>query len=99
MDINRYLTMTCSYEKNEGYDEEFMTAGYAAAVTIPCFRYGDIRNIRTVDAQDNMSDQTYLIAEHVKAGDKIDGQVVRRVFEIPDFDGTNCLYEAHVLKE
>lgn len=98
MDIEKYLTMKCIWEKNEEYDEEFMTVTLAAPVEISCFKYGDIRNIRTTDMQDNMSDQTYLVTEHVKVGDKIDGQTVRRVFEVPDFDGTMTLYEVHVLR-
>lgn len=97
MDIDSYMTMTCSYEKKLEEDSEMLTPTYDTAVNIKCFRYGDTRNIRGAFEHANFSDQTYLLAQEVFVGDKIDGQVVASVFLVPDFDGSSQLYEVHLM--
>lgn len=96
MDIESYLTMKCVYEKRIPEDAEFMTEEFAAAREIACFRYGDRINLLTSDTVDRLSAQTYLVVEDVKPGDKIDGQLVSVVNDVPDFDGSNQLHEVHV---
>ena len=97
MGIESDLTMSCSYEKKLEEDSEMLTPTYDTAVNIKCFRYGDTRNIRGAFEHANFSDQTYLLAQEVFVGDKIDGQVVASVFLVPDFDGSPYLYEVHLM--
>lgn len=99
MDANKYLTKTCMWEHAAETDAEFLSPVYSESEQIQCFKYGDIKNIRTSDTVDDLSDQTYLVTAPVKAGDKIDGQMVKRVGEYYDFDGTIVMYEVHVLRE
>ena len=99
MDINEYLTMKCTYAAVSEYDSEFRTPTFSAEEEIPCFKYGDKVNLYTPDTRTSLSDQTYLLAQRVNPGDKIDGQIVKSCFEYPDFDGSDTLFEVKVALE
>lgn len=99
MDISSDLTMKCTYQPVSGLDPEFRTPTFGAEEEKPCFRYGDKVNIITADTKDVLSDQTYLLDFRPNPGDLIDGQVVKSVYEYPDFDGSDQLFEVKVTVE
>lgn len=98
MTIDSYLTMECNWTKKGNIDPEFRTPTLDETVEIACFKYGSTLGIRTSDTNTEMSDMTYLVKENVQVGDKIDNQIVRNVVMIPEFNGTEVLYEVHVMK-
>ena len=97
MDIDKYLTMKCSWEQKTGSNERFMTDTYAAAQDIDCFVYGDIVNLRYSTEKADLSGQTILVKADVNVGDKINGQLVKKVLPYPDFDGAILYKEVHIM--
>lgn len=99
MDIESYLTMKCLYKPVLEQDAEFLTPTFGEEVEKPCFKYGDRINIFTADTKDSLSAETYLMSFRPNPGDLIDGQVVKSVYEYPDFDGSDQLFEVKVTAE
>lgn len=99
VDIGSYLTMKCRYKAVSEVDPEFRTPTFGEEQEKPCFKYGDKVNVLTADTKDVLSDQTYLLDFRPSPGDLIDGQVVKSVYEYPDFDGSDQLFEVKVTAE
>lgn len=87
------MVMTCKWEKNLGVDEDTHMPIFGEAVDIKCFSYGKNIFIRQDTSSATVSAKAYIVTDLVKVGDKIDGQVVKSVDNIPDFDGTVPLFE------
>lgn len=98
MDIDSYLVMECTWTKNLGKTgpKQMDTFDYANTKTVKCFKYGKILSIRDGDKSLNISAQVYLVKEDIKNNDLIDGQVVKGVSPVPDFDGTSLLKEVYI---
>lgn len=87
------MVMNCKWEKNLGVDEDTHMPSFGEAVDIKCFSYGKHIFIRQDTSSATVSAKAYIVTDLVKVGDKIDGQVVKSVDNIPDFDGTVPLFE------
>ncbi len=93
MNYEDYMVMNCKWEKNLGVDEDTHMPIFGEAVDIKCFSYGKNIFIRQDTSSATVSAKAYIVTDLVKVGDKIDGQVVKSVDNIPDFDGTVPLFE------
>ena len=93
MDYKDYMVMDCVWEKNLGTDEDtHMYKGWDTK-NIKCFSYGKNIFIRKDTSSTTVSAKAYIVTDPVKVGDKIDGQVVKSVDNVPEFDGTVPLFE------
>jgi hypothetical protein len=93
MDYKDYMVMNCQWQKNLGKDEDTHMPSFGVAVDIKCFSYGKNIFIRQDTSSTTVSAKAYIVTDLVKVGDKIDGQVVKSVNNVPDFDGTVPLFE------
>ena len=88
MDYKEYMVMTCSWKKNLGIDEDTRMASFDPAKSIKCFSYGKNIFIRENTSATSVSAKAYVVTDPVSVGDEIDGQIVKSVDNIPEFDGT-----------
>ena len=93
MNYENYMKMTCIWQKNSEIDEDTQMLNYGTETEIKCVKYGKNIFIRESDSATVVSAMAYIVTDEVAVGDKIDGQVVKSVNNIPEFDGTMCLYE------
>lgn len=93
MNMNKYLTFDAEWKKCIGEDEDTRMLAYKDAVKIKCFKYGKNIFLRENTSSTTVSAQAYIVTEEVKVKDIINGQVVKSVNNIPEFDGTVPLFE------
>lgn len=94
MNYNDYMKMTCVYEKKLGLDDDTQMLKYGNPTSMKCFSYGKNIFIRGTDSNAIVSAKVYTLSSPVNVGDKIDGQVIKSVNNVPDFDGSMVLFEA-----
>lgn len=92
MNYEEYLTMSCIWQKNLGIDEDTMMQSFDDKKEIKCFSYGKNIFLRENTSSTTVSAKAYIVTEEVKVKDIIDGQVVKSVDNIPEFDGSIPLY-------
>jgi hypothetical protein len=96
MDINGYLTGKAKWEKYLGNDNEYSIESYEAPVDIATRIEGGNRYIRNAEGALEVSEMCYWSTEDVKLKDKINGQEVKSVKPIYDFDMTLIYKEVYV---
>ena len=93
MDISGFLNQTASYEAKTAQNE-FSDNTYAAPITIP------VRTTIKHKLSIKTRHESYIaVTEHmtthpINIGDRINGEVIRAVETMPDFDGTIIGYLA-----
>lgn len=92
MNYEEYLTMSCIWQKNLGIDEDTMMQSFDEEKEIKCFNYGKNIFVRENTSSTTVSAKAYIVTEEVKVKDIINGQVVKSVDNIPEFDGSIPLY-------
>lgn len=88
-----YMTNTCVIRKNLGVDEDTLTIKWGEPESKRCFYYGETRYLRDKDGYGMVNGKHYLMDTKVSIGDMVDNQVVKVVDNIPEFDGSEALYD------
>lgn len=93
MNYSSYMTMNCVWEPSSSINEDTMMREFGEQQNIKCFKYG--KNILVIegDRSTTVSAQAYIVDNNISVGDKLDGQVVKSVDNIPEFDGSVPLKE------
>ena len=94
MDYSSYMTMSCVIRRKLDEDEDTFMPRFSASQTRECFKYGKMVYVRQNDSFGLVSAQAYVMNKEISIGDEVDGQIVKSVNIIPEFDGTKVLYEA-----
>lgn len=92
MDYDSYLSMQCIWRAKLAEDPDTLLSTYDEPTVLKCFKYGSNVFERNQRSEAIVNEQTYILNKRVNTGDLIDDQVVRSVYEIPDFDGHIQLY-------
>lgn len=93
MIYEEYMLFPVTWEQSTGTDPDTRMDSYAAPVNIKVFRYGSFQFIRDAQSGSKVSAQKYITVDAVTLGDKINGQVVKSCEPIPEFDGTQPIFE------
>ena len=96
MDVSMYLNTEVDYEEYIGNNNRYLSDEYKDAVKLKCRLEGNLKFVRDKDSQMQYSEQTYWSIYPIKVKDKINGQYVRSVNPIYEFDGSIVYYEVSV---
>lgn len=84
MFIDKHLNFKAKWEPYLGEDEDTRTSKFGRVQEIDCHKYGKTLFIREGGAEAVVNAHFYIVLENVKPKDKLDGQIVKSVDEIPD---------------
>ena len=87
MNYSEYMKMECVVEKYLGENENTSESKYDTPKTIKCFKHGKRLYVRDEFSSAIVSAQSYIVEEELTEKDIIDGQVIKSIDLIPDFDG------------
>jgi len=88
-----YMLYPVTLERMTGKDPDTRMDSYGAPEVIKVFRHGGLARIHTGQGDTTVSMQKYSTVDDIKIGDKINGQVVQSVEIVPEFDGSEPLFE------
>lgn len=99
MDISKYLTQTCKWEKKLEDSEFVPTGSYADPVELECFIWGSKGINITTDASVSQSfnKSVCVVNLDVGVGDRINGLIVDDIIDYPTFSG-DIVFRECVLK-
>lgn len=93
MDYKKYMIHNCVWEKNLCMDEDTHMPVFDRAITLKCFKSGKDIFIRDNQNATVIKASSYIVTDVLNVGDKLDGQVIKSVDNIPDFKPTFPIYE------
>ena len=99
IDINSYLKQTCKWEKFNEQSEYVPVGTYSEPEEIQCMIFGTKGLIVSPESEASVrfNKTVYIIDSRVSVNDRINGQLIGSISDIPWFDGVTVLREC-VLK-
>jgi hypothetical protein len=99
IDVNNYLKQTCKWEQFIEQSEYVPVGTYKEPEDIQCMVFGSKSLIVSADAETGtrFNKTVYIIDSRVSEKDRINGQLIESIADIPWFDGSTVLREC-VLK-
>jgi hypothetical protein len=96
MNIEKYLNQEAQFQEYLGNDNDYNVEEYADEITIKCRIEGERKFIPDKDGALVVSTQSFWTLHPVKERDKLNGQYVKNVSYIYDFDGSLLYMEAYL---